>query len=184
MYSISKGDKMFKTESQIYSDLVSGFETRLGFTPGRIIKAIFRVTASAIRLLYVVLEYLYWNIFPTYADRQALRRMYEDWGLTWDSPTTSNARKTILNMYRQKGVGTIQWFSDTVLFNFSEVTNALVEAGIRGLNTIDITVSYHSRSVPDDIVSDIQSYFEQDDKAVCGIDVLVKTLPESQVALV
>jgi uncharacterized phage protein gp47/JayE len=173
----------FLRESEIYQSLIANFETYLGFTPGRIIKAIFRVTASAIRLLYVALEYLYWNIFATYADRSALRRMYEDWGLTWDSPTTDNARKTILNMYRQKGVGTKKWFADTVLFNFSEVTTATIEAGLRGLNTIDITVAYHSNPVPDDIVSDIQDYFTQDDKAVCGIDVLIKTLPEPQVAI-
>jgi hypothetical protein len=170
----------FKSESEIYEDLKTRIQTYLpeitNWQPGGIMRAILRVTAAAIRLLYVTLEFLYWNIFPTYADRTSLRRYYEDWGLPWDAPTTENARKTVLNMYRQKGCGTKQWFRDTVLFNFDEVTSADVTFGLRALNSCDILVKYHNQSVSDDVLEDIQTYFAQDDKNVCGIDVLIKTL--------
>lgn len=169
----------FKTEGEIYNDLKTKLQIYIpaitNYEPGGIARAILRVTAAAIRLLYVVLEFLYWNIFATYADREALRRHYEDWGLTWNSPTTSDARKTILNKYRQKGVGSLKWYEDTILLNFEEVDSAIAETGIRGINTIDITVSYHNSPLPDDVLQDIQDYFAQDDKNVCGIDVLVKT---------
>jgi len=170
----------FKTESEIYYILKTRIEAYLpqitNWRAGGIMRAILRVTAAAIRLIYVTLEYLYWNIFATYADRETLCRMYEDWGLVWDSPTTTNARKTVLGMYRQKGVGTKQWFSDTVIANFDEITTAAVQTGLRALNSVDITVSYHNNPVPDDILAEIQDYFARDDKNVCGIDVLVKTV--------
>lgn len=172
----------FKKESDIYADLVTDFQIYLGFEPGKVIKAILRVIAASMRLVYVVCEFIYWNIFATYADRAALRRMYEDWGLEWNSPTTAQARKTILNMYRQKGVGTKKWFADTVLFNFSEVTTATVQVNQRGLNTIDITVLYHNHPVPADIISQIQAFFDADDKKICGVSVLIKTF-EPQTAL-
>lgn len=176
----------FKTEAEIYYVLKTRIESYLpqitNWQPGGIMRAILRVTAAGIRLLYVTMEFLYWNIFATYADREALRRHYEDWGLVWDSPTTSEARKTVLNMYRQKGCGTKKWFEDTVLLNFDEVSSATVETGLRALNSVDITVSYHNRSVPDDVLDEIQTYFAQDDKNVCGIDVLVKTIGEAAVS--
>lgn len=168
----------FKTEGEIYNDLKTKIQFYIpaitNWNPGGITRAILRVTAAAIRVLYVVLAFLYWNIFAMYADREALRRYYEDWGLTWDSPTTSDARKTILNKYRQKGVGSLKWYEDTILLNFEEVTSAIAETGVRGINTVDITVSYHNSPLPNDVLQDIQDYFAKDDKNVCGIDVLIK----------
>ncbi len=168
----------FKTEGEIYDFLKTKVENYISEIPdvnaARIVKAICRSVSAGIRLLFVVLEFLYWNTFATYADREALRRHYEDWGLTWDSPTTSDARKTVLNMYRQKGVGSKKWFEDTILLNFDEVTSAIVEIGVRGINTVDVTVSYHNSSIPDDVLQDIQDFFDLDDKDICGIDVLIK----------
>ena len=175
----------FKTEGEIFNDLktrITNYIPELtDFSPGSIIRAILRVIASGIRMLYVTLEYLYWNIFPTYADREALRRYYEDWGLTWDNPDTETARKTVLNMFRQKGIGTKKWFEDSVLLNFDEVDNVEVEVGLRGINTVDITVSYHNLPVPDDLIQEIQNFFDSDDKKICGIDVFVKTIEIQEV---
>lgn len=168
---------LFKTQGEIYADLKTKLETYIPeLAPlGRIARAICRVVAAGIRLLYVTLEFLYWNIFATYADRESLRRHYEDWGITWDDPTTEEARRTVLNMYRQKGVGTKKWFEDTVILNFDEITDATAEIGLRGINTVDITISYHNLGIPDDTVQAVQDYFAQDDKNVCGVDVLIKT---------
>jgi len=172
----------FKKESEIYTSMKNYLQSLLGFEPGRIFCAILRVSAAAIRLLYVTLEYLYWDIFATYADRAALRRFYEDWGLTWDNPTTEQARKTVLNQYRQKSCGTKQWFEDTVKFNFDTVTQATATIGARGLNTVDIAVSYHNHPVPDDTIQEIQDYMDADDKKICAIDVLIKSIEITQEA--
>ncbi len=169
----------FKTEGDIFDDLKAKIQTYIpeitNWNAGGKARGITRVAAAGIRLLYVALEYIYWNIFPTFADREALRRHYEDWGLTWDSPTTSDARKTILNKYRQKGCGSKKWFEDTVVLNFEEVTKTVAEIGVRGINTVDITVTYHNYAVPNDTIEEIQTFFDQDDKNICGIDVLIKT---------
>lgn len=165
----------FKTEGQIYTSMKTKFEAIVGFVPGRIASAILRVCAAGIRLLYVVLEYLYWNIFVTYADREALRRDYEDWNMTWNNPTTENARKTVLNKYRQKGIGTKKWYEDAVTLNFPEVSHAGAVIGARGINTVDVEVIYHNRAVGDDTMGDIQAWFDNDDNKVCCVDVLVKT---------
>jgi len=175
----------FKTEGEIFTDLKTKLQTYIpaitNWLAGGIARGILRVTAGAIRLLYVTLEYLYWNIFVTYGDRESLRRHYEDWGLTWDYPITAAARKTLLNMYRQKGVGSKKWFEDTVILNFEEVTEAKGEIGTRGINTIDIEVTYHNGAVPDDTIQSIEDFFDADDKNICGIDVLIRTIEEASI---
>jgi len=172
----------FKKETEIYEDLktkITAYIPELTYwESGSIIRALTRSIASAIRLLYVNLENLYFNIFPTYADRAALRRYYEDFGIPWDNPSTENARKTVLNYYRQKGIGTKEYFRQAVLSNFPEVTSCTVQTNMRGPNTIDLILSYHGHPVPEDTIAEIQDFFNSDDKKICGIDMLVKTIPD------
>ena len=165
----------FKTQGQIYESMKDKFETTFGFAAGRIFQGIMRVVAAGISIAYIALEYVYWNIFATYADRESLRRMYEDWNVAWDNPTTDNARKTVLNKLRQKGTGTSQWFEDACTLNFDEVTEATAVIGARGLGTVDVTVTYHHLPVSEDVIEDIQAFFDSEDNDVVCCDVLVKT---------
>lgn len=175
----------FKTTSEIFADMKAQLQTEApqitNWRTRGIVRSILAVVAAAVSMLWDRLKLLYLGIWAQYADRVTLRRYYELWGLTWsDSLDTETARETVLGMYRQKGKGTKAWFRAVVLSEFKEnVTDAVVSLRARGPNTVDIKVSYNGGPVIEDAefsVSDIQTFFADDENNVVGAEVLVESV--------
>lgn len=176
----------FKTEEEIYNDLKSDIQTEIpeitNWSPGGVARALLSVVAAAIRLLYVVLQTLYFNMFPQDADRESLKRYYDEWGLSWDNPDTQTARATVLNKYRENSViGTKKWYEDTVKDQFAVVTEAALIPNYRSPGTADLVVTHHNRPLFRSDIEDIQDYFDQDANKVIGMDLLVRTTGEVNV---
>jgi len=171
----------FKTEEQVYDDLKTGVQTEISgitnWSPGGVARSIIAVVAAAIRALYVTLQSLYFNQFAQDADRESLKRYYNEWGLTWDDPDIETARRTVLNKYQENSViGTKGWYEDTVKAQFPIVTSATLSPNYRGPGTADLTVSRNNRSLYESDIETIQAFFDLDANKVLGIDLLVKTI--------
>ena len=171
----------FKSEEDVYNDLKTGLQSELpqvtNYTPGSVARALIAVIAAAIRVLYVTLETLYFNMFPQDADLESLKRYYDEWGLTWDEPEAETARRTVLNKYRENSViGTKGWYEDTVRAQFTGmVTAAELLPNYRGPGTADLVVWHNNRALYDSDIETIQGYFDSEANKVIGIDLLVRS---------
>ena len=174
----------FKTEEEIFEDMKSVVQDDVpsitNYSPHSAIGAILSVTAAAIRLLYVILQVLYFNIFPQDADRESLKRYYDLWGLTWDNPDTETARLTVLNKYRENSIiGTKSWYELTVLSQFASIVNqATLYPNHRGPGTADLVVMRNNRAIYPTYLQTIRTYFGQDANKVLGIDLVICTTSE------
>lgn len=174
----------FKTEEDIYNDLKSGIQTEISaitnWSPGGVTRSIIAVAASAIRILYVTLQSLYFNMFPQHADLETLKRHYEEWGLPWDDPTLETARQTVLNKYQENSViGTKGWYEETVKAQFPIVTDATLIPSYRGPGTADLVVWRNNRTIYGSDIDSIQAFFDLDANKVIGMDLLVKSTGET-----
>ncbi len=175
----------FKTEEQIYNTMKQAVldEADLPLTnwsAGSVIAALLKVIASALRLCYIVLQALYFNIFPQDADRESLKRYYELWDLDWDNPDTEIARNTVLNKYREKSIiGTAAWYENTVVTQFASIVNqATCLPNYRGPGTVDLLVKRNNAPIYESDLETIRAYFAQDANKVMGADLIVRTREE------
>lgn len=175
----------FKNANEVFNDMKTRLQTEApqitNWRTRGIVRSILTVVAAAIALLWDRIKMMYLDLWAQYSDRTTLRRYYELWGLTWsDTLDTETARREVLAMYRQKGKGTKAWYRSVVLSEFSEyVTDATVSMRLRGPNTVDIKVSYNGGPVYEDMVDEIQDFFEQDENNVAGAEVLVASVEAS-----
>jgi len=172
----------FKTANEVFTDMKTQLVAEApqitnGAAQG-VVRAIFRVVAAAISMLWDRLKLLYLDLWAQYSDRLTLRRYYELWGLTWsDSLDTETARAAVLACYRQKGKGTKAWYRAVTLQQFKDyVSDATVTMRVRGPNTVDVAVSWNGGAVYEDTIDDIQDFFEQDENNVAGAEVLVRSV--------
>ncbi len=167
----------FYDAGEIYQNMKTRLADALPGLDGPVVNGLLRVVAAAIGILSSATKWTYLNIFPQYADRETLRRMYSAFGLTWDdSVGTEEARRVILSLYRHP-VGTDEWFRQAVLENFSGwVSDVRIERRRRGPTSIDLVVSYHGESVPDSIVAEIQDFLLQPQWNIAGVDVKVRSV--------
>lgn len=169
----------FKTANEVFNDMKAQLQNEApqitNWRTRGVVRSILTVVAAAISLLWDRIKLMYLDLWAQYSDRTTLRRYYELWGLTWsDTLGTETARREVLGMYRQKGKGTKAWYRSVVLSEFSEhVTDATVSMRGRGPNTVDIKVSYNGGQVYEDMVDEIQDFFEQDENNVAGAEVKV-----------
>jgi hypothetical protein len=171
---------ILKTEQSIYDDIVTFIKAACpeitGFTPGSPENAVVRLMAYGISLMYKQLYGVFINIWPTLADLSGLRREYEQFGLTWNSPLLNVARANILAKYRERSIGTPNWYTETAVAEFEDITEAVFVAGIRGVNTGDLYIFSNGGDCLEDTITDCQAYFDDPNRKVVCIDVQVKTL--------
>lgn len=171
----------FKTEEDVYNDLKSGVQTEIpaitNWSPGGGTRSILAVAAAGIRVLYVTLQSLYFNMFPQDADLESLKRSYDEWGLTWNDPDLETARRTVLNKYQENSViGTKGWYGETVKAEFDIVTDALLLPGHRGPGTADLVIWHNNHTIYSSDVEDVQEFFDLDANKVIGMDLLVRSI--------
>ncbi len=172
----------FKTANEVFNDMKSQLAAEApqltNWRTRGVVRSILTVVAAAISMLWDRLKILYLDLWAQYSDRTTLRRYYELWGLTWsDSLDTEVARQNVLAMYRQKGKGTKAWYRSVILANYKDfVTDATVAMRERGPNTVDVTVSYNGGPVYEDMVTEIQDFFDQDENNVVGAEVKVSSV--------
>jgi len=169
-----------KSLEDIYDNMKSNMQTAVptltNWGKGSVIRAILQVTAAGIRLCYVVVEIIYFNLFPQDADREGLKREYEEWGLTWDDPDTEVARKIVLNKYQGSNVlGTKDWYENIILNSFNTVSEATCYPNARGPGTVNLYVTYRNSPLLESEVQEIQDYFDDPDNQPTGADILVYT---------
>lgn len=176
----------FRDGAEVYNEMKEQLQTELPeIADGVIVNGILRVVAGAISILWNALKWFYWNLWPQYADREALRRFYEMWGLEWhNSIDTETARRTVLAMFRQKAVGTTGWYRQVVLEHFGMwVSRVDVHFRDRGAGTVTLIVSNRGRPVPDSIVLQIEELFTQDAYNIAGVDIKVRTVKYGEMAV-
>ena len=171
----------FKTEEEIYTSMKQGVIDDgdlpiTNWSSGSTISAFLKVIATAIRIIYIVLQQIYFNMFPQDADRESLKRFYGMWGLDWNSPETETARLTVFNKYQKKSViGTVPWYKDTVLSQFASIVNqAACYPNHRGPGTTDLVLMRNNRPIYPDDLETIRAFFAQDGYDVCE-DLLIRT---------
>ncbi len=151
---------------------------------GGVARAILQVFAGALSQLYLFMEKTYWSIWPDTADKFAIRRWFDVWGLPWNNDfDIESARRQILSMFRRAVPGSAVWFRQIIMDNFSEfVSDIQLKPRSRGPNTLDIIVSWRGRPVDPSIVRDIQNLIDEPYFHILGLDVKVKTLEEQSVS--
>lgn len=174
----------FKTQTEIFNDLKTQVQVEIpeitNWGPKGVARCLVAVISAALRIIYVVLQSLYFNMFPQDADLETLKRFYDEWGLTWDDPDLETARRTVLNKFQESSViGTKKWYEQTVKFQFDVVTDAVAYPNYRGPGTVDLFVLHNGGSVGDDDLEDIRDFFGQDANKVIGVDLTVRTAEES-----
>jgi hypothetical protein len=176
----------FKTANECYNDMKAQLQNEApqitNWRTRGVVRSILTVVAAAISMLWDRLKMMYLDLWAQYSDRVTLRRYYELWGLEWsDSLDTEVARQNVLAMYRQKGKGTKSWYRSVVLSNFKDfVTDATVSMRERGPNTVDVVVSYNGGAVYEDMVTEIQDFFDQDENNVVGAEVKISSVSLTQ----
>ena len=171
----------FKTQEEIYVSMRDNLQAAkpdiTNWTSASVIRAILQIISGAIRVVYVVLERIYLNLFATDADRTALKREYDLWGLDWDDPETEEARKVILSKYQGKNViGTKAWYENTALAQFpAAISSAVCYPNSRGPGTLDLYVLRHNSPIMDSEVQQIQDFFDAPENHPLGADIRVRT---------
>ncbi len=172
----------FKTANEVFNDMKTQLQQEApqitNWRTRGVVRSILTVVAAAVSMLWDRIKMLYLDLWAQYSDRTTLRRYYELWGLSWsDSIDTETARKQVLAMYRQQGKGSKAWYRSVVLSQFAEyVTDATVSVRERGPNTVDIQISYNGGPVYEDMVDEVQDFFETDENNVVGAEVLVQSV--------
>lgn len=177
-----------RTESQLYAELEAyvkaNIPTLTSFSEGSPERALAKLCAYAVSLLWKMLYSVYINIWGTTADRAGLRRWYEVFGLVWVGAETKVARAQVLAKFRERFLGTASWYELTATEQFAEVTEAYFFAGRRGVNTGDLLVLHHGGDVLESTVASVQAYFDAVERKVCCIDVRVLTRRDVEAELV
>jgi hypothetical protein len=169
----------FKTEQQMFDDIVAYAQAQLpeltNWSEESIEYAIARLDAYALSMAWKILYIVYSNIWPTMGDAAGLRNWYEVFGLTWVGESADEARKTVLETFRNRMLGTAGWYEQTAVDEFPEVTEAQFFAGIRGVNTCDLLILHEGGDCLEDTVTAVQAYFDNVARKVCAIDLRVIT---------
>jgi hypothetical protein len=170
---------IFKTEQQIYNDIVAYAETALpeitDWSPGTIENAIARLCAFALSMAWKILYIVYQNIWPTTADLAGLRNWFEVFGLAWVGGREGHARRQVLALFRERALGTAAWYETTAVAQFDDITHAHFVAGMYGVNAHALIVLHESGNVLVDTKTACQAYFNAVQRKVGAIDVRVIT---------
>jgi hypothetical protein len=168
----------FKTEQQIYDDVkeyITNNTDLTNWSEGSIERAIARLVGFALSMAWKMLYLIYSNIWPTTGDAAGLRNWYEVFGLTWSGESTDEARKQVLAKFRERSMGTADWYEKSAVEQFPDVTACHFVSGVRGPNTADLIVLSHGSDCTQTTVEEVQSYFDNVQRKVCTLDVQVKT---------
>jgi hypothetical protein len=117
----------------------------------------------------------YQNICATTSDGAGLRRWYEVFGFAWVGESEVEARRTVLEAFRNRMLGTANWYEATAVDQFDEVTEAHFFAGIRGVNTCDLLILHNEGDCLEVTVAAVQAYFDNVQRKVVAIDLRVIT---------
>jgi hypothetical protein len=169
----------FKTEQQIYDDIEAYIRTQLpaltSWSEGSVERAIAKLDAYALSMAWKILYIIYSNIWATTGDAAGLRNWYEVFGTTWVGETADEARKQVLAAFRERRLGTADWYEETAVDQFDDVTEAHFFAGIRGVNTCDLLILDHGGDCHENTVTAVQAYFDNVQRKVCCIELRVIT---------
>ena len=169
----------FKTEQETHDAIVAYVTTQLptltSWSPESIEYALARLNAYAQSMAWKVNYMNYQNICATIADGAGLRRWYEVFGFAWVGETEEEARKTVLEAFRNRMIGTAIWYETTAVAEFDEVTRAEFFAGIRGANTCDLLILHNEGDCLEATVTAVQAYFDNAQRKVVAIDLRVIT---------
>jgi hypothetical protein len=140
--------------------------TLTNFSNGSPESAIIELMAYVQGLENVQAQTVWRNIFPDTMDLTGAVHHYQTWGLTWNEPTLAEARKTILQKYREPALGTASWYEITTVAQFgvasdytTPVTQCYCFPGMAGANTIGLFVLSNGGEVMDTTLTAIETYF-------------------------
>lgn len=168
----------FKTDSQIITAMEAYIQAQaatadLAFDDGSPEKAIVKMSAYGLLMIYTITYIFYQNIWAHLADRVGLSEWYQVFGLTWVGEALDEARAQILAKFRERALGTPGWFEATVVNQFAEVTEATyVNVGV---NIALLAVFHNGGDVDDTTVTNIQTYFDNPNRKVVTLDLRVVT---------
>jgi uncharacterized phage protein gp47/JayE len=162
--------------AQMKDDLQAAIPQLTHFERGSVIRAILQVIAAAISVIYVIVQQLYFNVFPQDADRLTLKRQYQQWGITWDDPETEEARMVVLSQYRKKAAkGTKDWYEEITLENFSLVTSAVCSPNHYGPGTVDLLVMHNNSPLNSSYMQGIEDFFNEPENKIITVDLRIRT---------
>ena len=169
----------FKTEQQIYDDVLAYIQAQIptltSWAPGSFERAFARAIAYACTMMWKILFICYQNIWATLADVAGLRNWYEVFGMTWTGEQEVDARLQVLARFRERSLGTANWYEVTAVAQFDDVTEAHFIAGVYGVNTAALLILSHGSDCMEDTITDVQAYFDNVQRKVVTIDVRVIT---------
>lgn len=169
----------FKTEQDTHDAIVAYAQTQLpaltNWSEESIEYAFARLNAYAQSMAWKVNYINYQNIWATTGDVAGLRNWYEVFGIAWVGESAEEARKQVLAAFRERRLGTADWYEETAVDEFDEVTEAHFFAGIRGVNASDLLILHNGGDCLEDTVTAVQAYFDNAQRKVAAIDVRVIT---------
>lgn len=177
----------FKTENQIYDDIVTYVQAQLpeltSWSAESVEAGFARLNAYAQSMAWKILYIVYSNIWATTADVGGLRNWYEVFGISWVGESEEDARKQVLAAFRERRLGTADWYEQTAVDQFDDVTEAHFFAGIRGVNACDLLILHNGGDCLEDTVTNVQAYFDNAQRKVAAIDVRVITYRDVEAAM-
>ena len=151
----------FKTEQQIYDDVLTYIQAQIpeltSWAPGSFERAFARAVAYGCTMMWKILYIVNQNIFATIADVAGLRNWFEVFGMTWTGAQEVEARRQVLARFRERSLGTADWYEVTAVDQFDDVTEAQFVAGVYGVNTAALLIFHHGSDCVEDTVTDVQA---------------------------
>jgi hypothetical protein len=98
---------------------------------------------------------------PSLASRFGLMLRADELGISYDENTSDDELRAAVLLAERTSVGTLAWYEGIIPMMFPEkVTEAQAVSGNRGPGSVTITIFYQGESVSDDVVEEVQSYFD------------------------
>jgi hypothetical protein len=113
---------------------------------------------------------------PSLASRFGLMLRADELGLTYDTNTSDDELRAAVLLAERTNIGTLAWYEGIVPLLFpTQVTEARAVAGNRGPGSVTITIYYQGESVGDDVIAEVQEYFDGDDGRLTTDRVVVRS---------
>lgn len=170
---------VYKTPSEIIADLRARVQAHLPeYAEGTFVVGLVYVVAGALSMCWDAVRTVYWSIWPQHADRVALRRWFQFFGIAWEeSVDTESARSVIAIELNSRNVALLTWYESQILARWpDDVDSAVATSRDRGVATVTVVVSNGGLPVPTEIVDAITALFGQDEFNVGGVDLLIETI--------
>lgn len=179
-----------KSIQDIYDDLVTCFRGLPGmgefdddnlpcWQEGGVLRSLFMSIAMMVGQGWVETEDVWATIFATTSDKEGLRFHAADWDLTLtEGGALEEWRDQVLSRIQMPDVGLPAWYAAECKRQFSDVAAASLIIAQNAINEGTLLIQPKGAVVSAQLISDIQTYFDAEERKLGGFDLTVMSLED------